>query len=318
MKKTSWLVAAIFSLAAISPAQSNPSLIPRTSSEREAQQKTNNRIFLNVLVTDAAGRPVPGLTREDFTLLDDRQPHKIDMFREFDGRTRPAHIFIVLDAINSDESTIAHFRSDLAHYLSRSQNPLPYPVSLVLITNGEQTAKPPSADRAVLKQYLAQIPKNAHSSDCDQASFTPDCFYERLEQSTTALSKLLKEQATMQGRIVLLWTGPGWPLAKHLSGNYRDLLVGLITDLGVAQTTLYAASPGAFNQPIDGPRQPPGEVDAVAVFQEPSQPDKAAQQNLTLPMLARESGGRTFEKTDLGKVLDTCFADTSRYYLNLV
>src|SRR5579863_7724374 len=45
------------------------------------------RIHLDVTVTDAAGKPVPGLDPSDFRLLDDGQPRKILSFRSFDGIT---------------------------------------------------------------------------------------------------------------------------------------------------------------------------------------------------------------------------------------
>lgn len=337
MKKFDWLIAAICSLAAIAPAQTTPSLIARTPAEREAQQKANQEIFLNVLVADAAGHPVAGLAREKFTLLDDQQPQKIVMFREIDGPTRPVHVLIVLDAINTDAAIIRHIRADLAHYLSRSQEPLPYPLSVVLLSKYGQTESTPSTDRAALIQTLAQIPKNTGAADCydvwtpndvdsrmggspgnsaaARAVFTPDCLRAHFEQSVKAFFNLLNEQARLQGRALCLWTGPGWPLAKRVIESYHDELIDLTTDLRSSQTTLYAVSPMKFNQPGDTSQPSSKTADTILSVRDPSARDQAALASLPLPILAEESGGRAFEKTKLGDVLDTCFADVSRYYL---
>jgi hypothetical protein len=57
------------------PAQSLASLTPN---------KTKRSVALDVVVTDKSGKPISGLKAEDFTLLDDKQPQKIESFHAVD------------------------------------------------------------------------------------------------------------------------------------------------------------------------------------------------------------------------------------------
>jgi hypothetical protein len=52
---------------------------PQTAGVPEGQIK------IDVLVTDAAGRPVAGLEQKDFTLFDNKKPRPIVSFRGVDG-----------------------------------------------------------------------------------------------------------------------------------------------------------------------------------------------------------------------------------------
>lgn len=76
-----------------------------------------NRISLDVLVADGAGKPTAGLEPTDFTLLDNSQPRKILGFRRTDGIAGnrydpPVEVIIVLDAINLPYQAVTLQRLD--------------------------------------------------------------------------------------------------------------------------------------------------------------------------------------------------------------
>jgi VWFA-related protein len=334
MNRVGWFIAAIFSLAVLGQAQTAPSLVPRTASERERQQESNNQILLNVQVTDSAGQPVSGLTRDDFTVLDDQQPQKIVMFREVESKDRPVHVLIVFDAINAEAWMIRHAREDLANYLARRRGrPLPYPISLVLVSDTGTTESPFTTDPAALSQHVAEMPRSTHGTSCNNAGASQElddlgggayatpapsvtgCSFAHMKQSVAALSSLLKEQTSLQGRTILIWTGPGWSLPKQATGNFLDVLVELTTNMRIAQTTLYAVSPDKFERVEELPHRQNATVGEDISLANQTKRDQAALRSTTLPILARQSGGRVFEKTNLDTAIDACFVGLSRYYL---
>jgi len=140
-------------------------LIPRIKEDRNQQQQASRRISLVVQVTDAAGKPLSGLKANDFTVLDNRKPQTIPAFREVDGQAFKAdlHVMVVLDAVNDGGSGIGHLKKDFGKYLSEGKGPLPFPLSLVYISDAGAAESKPTTDRGVIAGQLAQLARNSHS-----------------------------------------------------------------------------------------------------------------------------------------------------------
>lgn len=93
------------------PPQSETSAEPQTSALAQqplsGSDEVRGLISLDVVVTDNSGKPVSGLRREDFSLLDNGEPQKIISFREFDGsstQTDPlVRVILVIDTIKTPE-----------------------------------------------------------------------------------------------------------------------------------------------------------------------------------------------------------------------
>ena len=300
-------------------------LIPRAKEDRERMEQASRRIVLNVQVTDLSNKPMSGLKPEDFTLLDNHKPQTIAAIREIDGQasSADAHVVLVLDAINDGGSAIGHLKKDLGKFLSQSHEPLAYPLSLAFVSNGGFTESQPSTDRAVIAGEFAEFARRPHSSDCEPAqsiegsriqnsSGQPNlshgsrtqerasCMDEQFARSVAALRTLIVEQQDVRGRAILVWAGPGWPLVAAYGagpgpeghrGNYRDVLVELMTSLHENQVTLDAISWGDFEHPRET-RKPVISVDANV----PSTPDEMAEEEIALPELARLSGGQAFAR----------------------
>jgi len=77
-------------------------------------------ITLNVTLTDMYGRFVTGLTKEAFTVLDDKEPQEITFFSDEDAPVSLGVIFDVSGSMGKDK--IAKARDALKHFIETSHN----------------------------------------------------------------------------------------------------------------------------------------------------------------------------------------------------
>jgi VWFA-related protein len=317
-------------------------LIPRTKAQREQKYEAEHRISLIVQVNDSSGKPVTGLKAEDFSLLDNEKAQKIATFREVDGKTFTAdvHVMLVLDAINDGGSAIGHVKKDLDIFLAQDSGPLPFPISLVFVSEEGETATQPSTDRAAVASQLAQFALHSRDADCDQpsdaggsrmgaqgispqgqgnsAAARANCMILHFTESVNALRKMVGDQQNVRGRAILIWTGRGWPLLAEFGshaagrrGNYRDVLVELNTNLREAQVTLDAVSWGDFEAPRNV-RKPIMSVTASVA----QAPDEIAETTMALPTLARRDGGQAFAKVkNFGDAMSKFMDDARNFYV---
>src|ERR1700761_9630701 len=74
------------------------SMRPKASVPKPIAVENAGRIQLDVGGADAAGKPVPGLAKQDFTLLDNQRPQAIGSFQAVDGAgEQPVEIVLVID-----------------------------------------------------------------------------------------------------------------------------------------------------------------------------------------------------------------------------
>ena len=100
-----------------------------------AATHSSHHIILNVLVTDASGKPVTGLNQSDFTLLDNGQPQKITSFRPLSANAegQPLHVILLFDAVNNSARNYAASarrpRNFSLQVMDRSPGPWPSRIS---------------------------------------------------------------------------------------------------------------------------------------------------------------------------------------------
>ena len=109
------------------------------------------RSHLDVVVSDAAGKPVPGLQARDFTLSDDGTARQIAKFRAFDGVTAkaesPVQMIIVIDSVNYGCVEMGYARLGLENFLRENGGRLRQPTTVArLTTSGYQILSQPSTD----------------------------------------------------------------------------------------------------------------------------------------------------------------------------
>ncbi len=328
----------------IAPAPNPPvQLIPRSAEVRERTYRAEHHVILNVFVADASGNPVMGLKQEDFILLDDQQPQQITSFKAVTGSTAfaPPHILLVLDSVNNSASGIAYARKELEGFLGQNQGSLPYPVSIVRLTDSGISPGQPSRDGNALISQLRMLPNDVHvkvrgrqpppspttpghSFDPTKTIIVPNPAAEDLNQRFTlsipALATLAAEQENVPGRAILVWIGPGWPLLSgpgylpdtpETQSNFFAHIVGLSTALREAQITLdMVSSPKMLLDAGLGAAYYQAFLNGVPTA---SQANAA---NMALPVLADQSGGQVLEDSnDLAAEINKCVADAGSYYV---
>lgn len=88
------LLAAALSVAAQKP---KPSPTPTPATDDQRVTIAIRRVRLPITVTDKKGSFVPGLTKDDFIILEDRVPQQIETFSDDISQTTPLYIGVLID-----------------------------------------------------------------------------------------------------------------------------------------------------------------------------------------------------------------------------
>ncbi len=94
-----WLLAAVLIFAGQTNAQQQsprPSPTP-PATEQEPITTFIRRVRLPITVVDKKGQFVPGLTKEDFVVLEDKVPQKIETFSDDLGEALPLYVAVLMD-----------------------------------------------------------------------------------------------------------------------------------------------------------------------------------------------------------------------------
>jgi Ca-activated chloride channel family protein len=104
------------------PASSSPPATAASSNSSSGADEqlivNTDLITLNVTLTDTYGRFVTGLTKEAFTILDDKEPQEITFFSDEDAPVSLGVIFDVSGSMSRDKITKA--RDALKHFIETS------------------------------------------------------------------------------------------------------------------------------------------------------------------------------------------------------
>jgi VWFA-related protein len=304
--------------------QSEPVLVVRPPSkpaERPSVVTAEGRIHLDVLVSDAAGKPVLGLGPQDFTLLDNNQPRRILSFRSYNGinvkPNPPVEVILLFDTLNLPFQEVSFTRQEIIKFLSQNGGHLAQPVSLMLLTDHGLRIQPrPSVDGNALVSVLDSIKGMVSTINPAMGS---EGALERLQLSLRQMSTIAENEAGKPGRKLLIWIGPGWPMLDSNSFtfsdkdqvHYFDSIVELRSKLREARISVYSVSEPAPGLG-DGPDRRFMYKDFLKGVQSPRQADTG---NLALKVLALQSGGRILgPDNDLAGQIDMCIAEANVFY----
>lgn len=195
-------------MAAVSIAPLTP-LTAQTPSEPDSNQMT-----IHVTVTARNGDPVEGLTKDDFTLTDNKQQEPITDFHALTNVT--TGIVIVLDAVNVPFNQVSFTRTQLGQFFS-SHPHLSQPVALGVLEDSGLKMQPGftndgNALRSQLDNYSIGLRELTRASGFYGAQ-------ERLQISLSMFTGLIG-QLPREGMKRIIWISPGWPL---LSGPGVEL-----------------------------------------------------------------------------------------------
>ena len=288
-----------------------------SSATSPAPSRAHNRISLDVLVTDKAGKAVSDLEPFDFSILDNNQPRKVLGFRRTDGKVgnkidQPVELIIVVDAVNMAYQGVTLMRLEVEKFLRRDGGHLVQPTSVFVFSSEGMRIQPqPSQDGNALAAMLDQ------STGTVRAVSTAAGVYgqgEQFTKSTQTLMTLADNEARKPGRKILVWIGSGWPLLqgrqflqtnegkeRHFASIVemsRKLREARITMCGIF--TLYAAGTNTFYQ---------GFLKGVKTSKQ------ADAGNLAMQVLATQTGGRVLgPSNDVDGLIARCVGDVGEYY----
>jgi VWFA-related protein len=274
------------------------------------------RINLDVVVTDASGKPVSGLGLNDFTLLDNNQPAKILSFHAVEAKSNsdepPVEVILLIDRVNLDANYVAFERQEVEKFLVRNGGHLAQPVSIFdLTSSGLEVARAPSTDGTALATQVRQLSNNLRSVGLAGGL---NGAIERFYSSLKVLAAIAQSESAKPGRKLLIWLGPGWPMLNsvgvHISSsgqreNFKTI-VGLSAALREARLSLYSVSAAEGGVRSTVYRDFVKGVKSAGK----SNPD-----NLALRVLAIQTGGRVLgPDNDLAGQIESCVQDAGAFY----
>lgn len=299
---------------------------PQIQAEPQAQPRADRRIGLDVVVTDKAGKTVPGLAAEDFSVEDNGQPAKLASFMAVDapastGATakpdEATQILILIDTVNSSVTDVGYQREQIETFLRKNEGKLDLPVSLFSFNgDGAKRIAPASRDGNALAAALEKESSNLRPIPRAQGFYGAVA---RIQLSVSALSTLVQEEGKLRGRKVLIWLSPGWPLlprtdttndAKQATAIFESI-ISMSTLLRQARVTLDCIDPirGAGGASLNWYR--------YEDYMKPvTKMNGANLGNLSLQVLARQSGGDAvgYGSDYLSGQIGTVVSNSDNYY----
>ncbi len=330
MRGRIWVVSALFLLSILAFAQEpsapvaapgqSPSppkdLVRRAPEAPESPARNSRRILLNVVVTDASGNPVAGLAQSDFTVLDDHQPSKIELFYGVGSGTapEPVQVVLIIDMVNTSFQDVATQRDQINKFLGQNNGSLRLPVSIVFFSDTGVKIAPPSQDGNAL---IADMRKLTTPIRTITSAMGGQGALERFQLSLKTLSGLTAYEAKKPGRKLLIWVGPGWPMLTSLrfqpaAGDkpaYWDSTISFATHLREARTILYSINPVGSGASISR------EFEYKSYLKPVTAMEQADSADLALQVLAIQSGGRALTgSNDLAGEIASCVAEANAFY----
>jgi VWFA-related protein len=290
-------------------------LLAATAAKAQIQPKpapssppaTQHPILLDVVVTDRAGNPIPGLKQSDFTVLDDKHPQAITSFREAvgvgPGADPPVQAMVLVDGYNNTYHRLELLRVQVVKYL-RQNSELPLPMSLDLITYKSQSQTEPTRNGNAV----------AESLDSAKLGLDPIHTMDEWVAFQKNIAELIKKEVSLPGRKLLVLLGPGWP---HEMGRDERLqaernkflfenIIWMSTMLRQARITLYSVD---FREAVDH------STNYQQFLKGATSPQDFSLGNLTLKVLAVQSGGEVLNQSNnVDESISRCLRDARVYY----
>ena len=271
-------------------------------------------IHLDVVVTPKSGEPVADLQRSDFTVLDNKTPQSILSFQAVAGDKAPIEVVIVIDAVNTSFQRVAFVREEIAQLLRANEGHLAHPVALALFTDkGIQIQKEFSSDGNAIAGSLDSFTIGLREINPSAGFYGAD---ERLQLSLKALQELIEHEAPHPGRKLILWVSPGWPILSGPGTQISDKLqqgifatiVGLSAALREARITLYSVDSLGVEEGVGRTNYYKEFIKGVGKSSQVEIGD------VSLQVLAVQSGGLALTSTGVAAALQECIDDTKAYY----
>ena len=258
MKVSLWVVCALVLLGVISihrvrAQEQQPSGTPTI-------KVTSALVFLDVTVLDKKGHPVvSGLTKDDFTITEDKEPQTIVSFEAPEvlvGRADPEDAnpsgkapatILVMDQLNSRWEDFAYIREEVERFLKAQPQRLPSPTELLVVGNESlEMLKSFTQSKEDLLEALKHFPSAL------PYKINPVFGGERFGESLDALQQIALQNKGVPGRKNIVWVGHGSPnlyleslvFSEKLLGELKQYVHSTTNMLVDARISLFVIYPG--------------------------------------------------------------------------
>jgi len=272
------------------------------------------RIHLDVSVTGAKGKPAPVLSEKDFTVLDNKRQRPIASFAMVEGKDAAVEVVIVIDSVNTPYTYLGYQREQIAKYLRSNGGALPYPTTFAVLTDTNFMLRDGSSkDGNALATELEHTDIGLREIDRSQGFWGAA---ERLTLSLNALRSLTAAAEKKPGRKLVLWVSPGWPLLSgpevELTGDEADEVyqnaIEFSGELRKADITLYSVNSWGVMENMER------EFFYENFLNGLKGPGDAEWGNVSLQVLATQSGGLVLSSNDVVAMMKQCVDDANQYY----
>ena len=251
---------------------------------------------IDVVVTDAGGKPVSDLAPRDFTLLDNGQPAKIRTFNTSAAPTEPpAELIFVIDAVNLSAQQLTRTESAVVHFLRRNNGRLEGPCFLYRLTrDGLFSSAMPTRDGNLLAKEVEQhkSPRTLWRAGRNSEPVLLGSWAGSSQPnplSLRALGSIAIDQRDIPGRKIAVWIGPGWPVLGSADNDFNEI-TELSTRLREARITLDSLP--AWPNP-----KPPA-FDYHSYLEPPRSQRDMRPEKMALQVIARHTGGVVLDSFD--------------------
>jgi VWFA-related protein len=287
-----------------------------------AQQTPGRTVTLNVVVTGKDGKAVAGLEQKHFTILDNKKPQAIGYFQPIKGTATESgdklamEAILLVDRINVSFEVANDERTRLLKFLRQDGGKLAQPMSMIFFTDAGIKTQPASSDGNVLATALEQSDNALRVDRRNQGILG---FAAQAERSLKALSSIAAFEEKKPGRKILIWLSSGWPpisgprsipgAAEHQ--RFFDSIIETSDALVRSRITLYTVDPVGL---ADALQFKAGQLEP---YMKPvTVPSKAQADNMALPVLAVQTGGRNLSaSSDIAAQVADCLSDLSAWYI---
>jgi VWFA-related protein len=227
-------------------AQSQAPTPPATRQNQPVIRSNSRLVMLDVVVTDKSGKPVTGLSKEDFQVLEDGEPQDIASFETPESHFNPdsqsaplsgsarektahgAHpaltsrpeTILVLDELNTASVDASFGWQMLLKYLRRQPATLEQPTAIMVLTKRHLIkVSDPSRNTAQLiakaRKIELELPSHSSGGGVQAAA-------DLMLTSLLALDEIALSSADRQTRKNVIWIGTGFPILSAYNVDLAD------------------------------------------------------------------------------------------------
>ncbi len=263
-------------------------VVPCAAIYAQTPAAPSDQMTIHVTVDSRSGTPVEDLTKEDFSVIDNKKPQPITGFRAVSNLE--AKVIIVLDAVNLPYMSVSFGRQQLAQFFSANEGHLAQPTTLAILQDSGLQIQPSfttngNALRSLLDKYSIGLRDLRRSSGIYGAD-------ERLQICLRAFEGLVADNIG-KGPTRIIWISPGWPL---LSGP--GIILSPSQETSIFNSVVAMTTEMRRSVIVIDAINPIGAAEDVArtnyyesFLRAPRKAQEADLGNLALQVLAIESGG---------------------------